>query len=157
MLPIELVVDSRDNCNEFRIPKIQRSRSRSIIVSGPWKIDHFPPPSDRASRGPVMTEDLSLPPAIGWHEVFLTRHQLQRELADLAFKRPNVGLVLGINGRLRFLVAPLAVIELRYLQMDEVSRSLLDVVFSVLPDLSNFRIMSNMSDNTRLLMNLLLG
>lgn len=42
----------------------------------------------------MMMEELPLSPAINWRG-FFNQVQLHGELADLAFKRRNVGLVLG--------------------------------------------------------------
>ncbi|WP_256465747.1 hypothetical protein [Shinella sedimenti] len=42
-----------------------------------------------------MIEEFPLSPAIGWRGVFFNQVQLHGKLADLAFERRNVCLVLG--------------------------------------------------------------
>ena len=54
---------------------------------------------------------------------FFNQVQLHGELADLAFERSNVGLVLRDDAGLRLLIVQLAAIELRQPQLDEVSRN----------------------------------
>jgi|GEM_PF-2764359 len=73
-----------------------------------------------------MMEEFSLAPTVGWRGVFFHQVQLHGELADLAFKRGNVCLVLGINASLRFIVVQAATIELREPKLDEVHTPLVE-------------------------------
>lgn len=59
-----------------------------------------------------MVEELTLSPAIGWRGVF---YPVQRhgELGDLAFRRGNMGLVLGNDAGFNLLIVQFAAMELR--------------------------------------------
>lgn len=79
-------------------------------------------PSSRADR-PGTGDDGGGPAGAGDRLApsFFHQVRLHRELANLAFKRRNVCLVLGNNANLLFLVVQFATIELREPQLDEIS------------------------------------
>ncbi|MGK6317590.1 hypothetical protein [Neorhizobium sp. DT-125] len=98
---------------EFSIVEMQRPCRGSVAERASWEIDHFAPPSDGAGRGPVTMEDFSLPSAIGWRGVFFNEVQLHRELADLAFQRRDLRLILGNDAGFGLFIVQFAPIELR--------------------------------------------
>ncbi|WP_234188324.1 hypothetical protein [Shinella sp. NM-101] len=65
---------------------------------------------------------------------FFNQVQLHRELADLAFERRNVGLVLGDDAGLSLLIVQFAAIKLRQPQLDEVVRNAIRALCVAPPD-----------------------
>lgn len=118
----QFVLDILDEGDEFRVQEFGRFDRATIIESASRQFDHFAPPSDGTSLGPVTMKDLSLSPAVCWRGVFC-KVQLHRELADLALESCDARLVFSNHAVFGLLVILFAPVELRQPQLDEVCRN----------------------------------